>query len=104
MPEIILHNSRLSSRLPKKKPTALGGDLPSDSASGAATNCDGAGLLEQLPYGLAGYLQLAVEGCVSLDRIETQASQEVTSFTVDRIKDRLPINHCNVWLHLPYGT
>ena len=37
--------------------------------------------------GLAGGLQLVVDGCVGLDRIETQASQEVTSFTIDRIHE-----------------
>ncbi len=44
-------------------------------------------LLEQLPHGLAGGLQLAVDGCVGLGRPETQASQEVTSFTIDRIHE-----------------
>ena len=55
--------------------------------AGPDTNGEGAWLLEQLPHGLAGGLQLAVDGCVGLDRIETQASQEVTSFTIDRIHE-----------------
>ena len=37
--------------------------------------------------GLAGGLQLVVDGCVGLNRIETQASQEVSSFTIDRIHE-----------------
>ena len=44
-------------------------------------------LFEQLPHRLAGGLQLAVDGCVGLGRTETQASQEVTSFTIDRIHE-----------------
>ena len=55
--------------------------------AGSDMNGEGAGFLEQLPDGLDGGLQLAVDGCVGLDRIETQASQEVTSVTLGRIDE-----------------